>query len=81
MDSNGRHVTLIIARLHREHKESIYDLPLNITIMKQTRSTSRPQHQIMDAARQVTQSRESACLFLKSAGIMTAKGNLSPKYK
>lgn len=49
--------------------------------MKQNESTSRPQHQIKDAARQVTQSRESACFFLKSAGIMTSNGNLSPKYK
>lgn len=36
---------------------------------------------IRAAAKQVTRSRESACLFLKSAGIMTHKGNLSPKYK
>ncbi len=53
----------------------------NQTNMKQTETISRPLQQIMDAARQVTQSRESACLFLKSAGIMTSKGNLSPKYK
>lgn len=53
----------------------------NQTNMKQTETISRPLQQIMDAARQVTQSRESACFFLKSAGIMTSKGNLSPKYK
>lgn len=49
--------------------------------MKQTGTTSKPQQQIRDAAKQVTQSRTSACFFLKSAGIMTPKGNLSPKYK
>lgn len=37
--------------------------------------------QIENAATKVTQSRRAACLFLKSAGIMTSKGNLSPKYK
>lgn len=36
---------------------------------------------IRAAAKQVTQSRDTACTFLKSAGIMTFKGNLSPKYK
>lgn len=41
----------------------------------------KSQQQIKEAARQVVNSRESACLFLKSAGIMTSKGNLSPKYK
>ena len=41
----------------------------------------KSQQQIKEAARQVVHSRESACMFLKSAGIMTSKGNLSPKYK
>jgi hypothetical protein len=41
----------------------------------------KSQQQIKEAARQVVHSRESACRFLKSAGIMTSKGNLSPKYK
>ena len=49
--------------------------------MTQDGVTSKNQQKIKDAAKQVTQSRESACLFLKSSGIMTAKGNLSPKYK
>lgn len=49
--------------------------------MKQTITMSKPQQQVRDAARQVTHSRESACTFLKSAGIITSKGNLSPKYK
>lgn len=49
--------------------------------MKQNESTRRPQQHIEDAARQVIQSRESACFFLKSTGIMTTNGNLSPKYK
>lgn len=41
----------------------------------------KSQQQIRDAAKQVVYSHESACMFLKSAGIMTSKGNLSPKYK
>jgi hypothetical protein len=41
----------------------------------------KSQQQIKEAAKQVVHSRESACMFLKSAGIMTSKGNLSPKYK
>jgi len=49
--------------------------------MKQTVTNRISQQQIRDAAKQVVQSRQSACHFLKSAGIMTSKGNLSPKYK
>ena len=36
---------------------------------------------IQNAAKKVTQSSNSARTFLKSAGIITPKGNLSPKYK
>lgn len=49
--------------------------------MSKNGTTKSPRQQIRAAAKQVTSSRESACLFLKSAGIMTPKGNLSPKYK
>lgn len=49
--------------------------------MKQNVVVNKPQQQVRDAARQVTYSRESACTFLKSAGIITSKGNLSPKFK
>lgn len=49
--------------------------------MKQNIVISKPQQQVRDAARQVTYSKESACTFLKSAGIITSKGNLSPKFK
>ena len=41
----------------------------------------KSQQQIKEAAKQVVHSRESACKFLKSAGIMTSKGNLSHNYK
>lgn len=41
----------------------------------------KSQQQIREAAKQVVHSRESASTFLKSAGIITSKGNLSPKYK
>ena len=33
------------------------------------------------AAKKVISSKEEAMKFLKSAGIMTYKGNLSPKYR
>ena len=33
------------------------------------------------AAKKVTSSKKEAMKFLKSAGIMTYKGNLSPKYR
>ena len=36
---------------------------------------------IQDAANKATVSSASARIFLKSAGIMTPKGNLSPKYR
>jgi len=49
--------------------------------MKQNNHTKKTQQRIIDAAKQVTKSHESACFFLKSAGIMTSKGNLSPIYK
>ena len=51
------------------------------SIMKQIGISRKSQQQIKAAAKQVVKSRESACMFLKSAGIMTSKGNLSPKYK
>jgi len=41
----------------------------------------KSQQQIKEVAKQVVHSRESACFFLKSAGIMTPNGKLSPKYK
>ncbi len=49
--------------------------------MKQIGISRKSKQQIRAAAKQVVHSRESACMFLKSAGIMTLKGNLSPKYK
>lgn len=49
--------------------------------MKRNEAIRGAQQQIREAARQVTQSRESASNFLKSAGIMTHQGNLSPIYK
>ena len=42
---------------------------------------NNPQKQIREVAKKVTKTRESACMFLKSAGIMTSKGNLSPNYQ
>lgn len=36
---------------------------------------------IRDAVKRVTSSQDTARRFLQSAGIMTSKGNLSPKYK
>ena len=44
----------------------------------ETRSSYRC---IRNAANKVTVSSKAASEFLKSAGIMTAKGNLSPKYR
>lgn len=44
-------------------------------------NTKTPSQRVADAAKQATRSRDSASSFLKSAGIMTPKGNLSPKYK
>ena len=41
----------------------------------------KSQQKIKEAAKQVVHSRESACFFLKSAGIMTPSGKLSSKYK
>lgn len=38
-------------------------------------------HKISDAAKRATSSPTSAQSFLKSAGILTSKGNLSPKYR
>lgn len=49
--------------------------------MKNLSNKRELQQQIRNAAKQVVESRESACFFLKSAGIMTPKGNLSPKFK
>ncbi|MBQ3840587.1 MAG: hypothetical protein II819_11755 [Fibrobacter sp.] len=36
---------------------------------------------IQEAAKKATETSSSASSFLKSAGIMTPKGNLSPKFK
>lgn len=44
-------------------------------------SPSSSSKMIREAAKKVTSSQASARVFLKSAGIMTPKGNLSPKYK
>ena len=44
-------------------------------------NTKDPNQRICDAARKATSSQTSAKSFLKSAGIMTSKGNLSPKYR
>lgn len=49
--------------------------------MKKIRIDKQSWLQMKTAAEKVVESRESACLFLKSAGIMTPKGNLSPKFK
>lgn len=49
--------------------------------MNNNEKAKKSHQRIKNAAIQVTQSRKSACLFLKSAGIMTYKGKLSPKYK
>lgn len=44
--------------------------------------TKQSEQQMMrKTVREVTASVESARRFLKSTGIMTSKGNLSPKYK
>ena len=56
-------------------------MKIKVITMEHKGVTTKNQQQIQAAAKQATQSRESACFFLKSAGIMTAKGNLSPKYK
>ena len=49
--------------------------------MDNEKMKNNPQKQIREVAKKVTKTRESACMFLKSAGIMTSKGNLSPKYQ
>jgi len=46
-----------------------------------TKTITRNSRKIKDAVKRATASKDSATRFLKSAGIMTAKGNLSPKYK
>ena len=46
-----------------------------------TNSKSSSCQKIQDAARKVTVSSRTASSFLKAAGIMTPKGNLSPKYR
>ncbi len=51
-------------------------------VSKSTVTQSRVRsEQIQRAVKDVTRSREAAGDFLKAAGIMTVKGNLSPKYK
>lgn len=49
--------------------------------MDNEKKNGSAQKQIRDVAKKVTKTRESACMFLKSAGIMTSKGNLSPNYQ
>ena len=49
--------------------------------MKQDIKSNRFLQQISNVAKRVTKTRESACSFLKSAGIITSKGNLSPNFK
>ena len=49
--------------------------------MDKKKKKSSAQKQIKDVAKKVTKTRESACMFLKSAGIMTSKGTLSPNYQ
>jgi hypothetical protein len=49
--------------------------------MRQNGINKESKQQIRAVAKLVVRSRESACVFLKSAGIMTSKGNLSPRYK
>lgn len=44
-------------------------------------NAKNPSRMIHDVAKRATTSRESARQVLRSAGIMTAKGNLSPKYR
>ena len=44
-------------------------------------SNESSSQRIQDAAKKATRSSSSARCFLKSAGIMTPKGNLSPKYR
>ena len=46
-----------------------------------THSNSSSNQKIQDAAKKVTASSRTASSFLKAAGIMTHKGNLSPKYR
>lgn len=51
-------------------------------VSKSTVAQSRVRSkQIQRAIKDVTSSREAAGEFLKAAGILTVKGNLSPKYK
>ena len=52
--------------------------------MPTTKSTAKSvssNRKIQDSVKKVTTSRNSASAFLKSAGIMTRDGNLSPKYR
>ena len=49
--------------------------------MDNEKMKNNAQKQIREVAKKVTKTRESACVFLKSAGIMTSKGNLSPNYQ
>lgn len=48
---------------------------------KRARNVTSPSRKIQDSVKRVTASKTSASAFLKSAGIMTQQGNLSPKYK
>jgi hypothetical protein len=63
-------------------REVLFELGPNMTsknaiIYSKASSSQR----IVDAAKKATKSSSSARRFLKSAGIMTPKGNLSPKYR
>ena len=49
--------------------------------MDNEKMKNNAQKQIREVAKKVTKTRESACMFLKSAGIMTSKGNHSPNYQ
>lgn len=48
---------------------------------KKVSNVTSPIRKIQDSVKRVTASRNSASEFLKSAGIMTQQGNLSPKYR
>ena len=48
---------------------------------KKASNATSPSRKIQDSVKRVTASKNSAATFLKSAGIMTQQGNLSPRYK
>lgn len=51
------------------------------TTKSTAKSTASFNRKIQDSVKRITTSRSSASAFLKSAGIMTRNGNLSPKYR